>query len=48
MEVVEVRLLMSVNTISRMAPDCDPTADAEVEDRDPLASGTEDGGAWWL
>lgn len=49
MEVMESRLLMSVNTISRMVgPDRDPRSEGEVEVRDTSASGADEGGAWWI
>ena len=49
MEVMESRLLMSVNTISRMVdPEPDREAAGSIENTKVAAGNFEDGGAWWI
>ena len=49
MEVMESRLLMSVNTISRMVdPNPDRAAAGNIENGTLPPANCEDGGAWWI
>jgi len=49
MEVMESRLLMSVNTISRMVePEPDREAAGNIENANLPAGNFDEGGAWWI
>ena len=49
LEVIESRLLMSVNAISRMVGiDREPDDEQRPERADEWAPAVDDGGAWWI